>query len=68
VMEPYWNVVAEAFGTDRILYGSDWPVIRLASDYARWVETVSRWLEVYSTSDQEKIWGENAQRVYLSRG
>ncbi len=68
VMEPYWNVVAEAFGTDRILYGSDWPVIRLASDYARWVETVSRWLEVYPTSDQEKIWGENAQRVYLSRG
>ena len=68
VLEPYWNIVADAFGPNRILYGSDWPVIRLASDYARWVETVSRWLEVYPTSDQEKIWGENAQRVYLSRG
>jgi L-fuconolactonase len=68
MLEPYWNVVSEAFGPDRILYGSDWPVIRLASDYARWVETVRRWLEVYSSSDQEKVWGGNARRVYLSNG
>lgn len=67
-LEPYWNVVSEAFGPDRILYGSDWPVIRLASDYARWVATVSRWLEVYSSSDREKVWGGNARRVYLSNG
>lgn len=63
-LEPYWRIVAEAFGPDRILFGSDWPVMQLASDYARWVETVSRWLEVYSPSDQEKIWGENARRIY----
>jgi L-fuconolactonase len=65
-MEPYWNIVAEAFGPDRILYGSDWPVIQLASDYARWVDTVSQWLEGFSAPDQKKIWGGNAQRVYLS--
>lgn len=65
-LEPYWRIVAEAFGPDRILYGSDWPVVQLASDYARWVDTVSQWLESFSASDQKKIWGENAQRVYLS--
>lgn len=63
-LEPYWRIVAEAFGPDRILFGSDWPVIQLASDYARWVATVSRWLGVYCPSDQEKIWGENARRIY----
>jgi L-fuconolactonase len=63
-LKPYWEVVADAFGPDRILYGSDWPVIQLASAYARWVETVTQWLEVFSPSDREKIWGTNARKIY----
>lgn len=63
-LEPYWEVVLQAFGPDRILFGSDWPVIRLASSYERWIEIVSRWLDRLTPKDREKIWGENATRFY----
>lgn len=64
---PYWEVIAQAFGPERIMFGSDWPVLRLASEYDRWVEIVSKWLEKYSRDEQELIWGTNAERVYLSK-
>jgi L-fuconolactonase len=63
-LEPYWGVVLEAFGPERLLFGSDWPVALLASEYQRWVDTVSEWTAALSTSEQEAIWGGNAARVY----
>ncbi len=63
---PYWEVVLEAFGPDRILYGSDWPVVLLAGQYARWVEIVTQWLSRLEEPDRAKIWGGNANRIYLN--
>jgi L-fuconolactonase len=63
---PYWEVVLEAFGPDRILYGSDWPVVLLAGQYARWVEIVTQWLSRLNEPDRAKIWGGNANRIYLN--
>ncbi|XZE44372.1 amidohydrolase family protein [Pirellulaceae bacterium SH467] len=63
-LEPYWEIVLQAFGPERILFGSDWPVIRLACSYERWIEIVSRWLDRLPPQDREKIWGENAKRIY----
>ena len=62
---PYWEVVLEAFGTDRILYGSDWPVVLLAGEYTLWVEIVTQWLSRLSEPDRGKIWGGNAERIYF---
>ncbi|MCU0715784.1 MAG: amidohydrolase family protein [Pirellula sp.] len=63
-LEPYWDATLQAFGADRILFGSDWPVIRLACSYERWIEIVSRWLERLPESDRGKIWGKNAVDAY----
>jgi L-fuconolactonase len=66
-LEPYWDATLQAFGADRILFGSDWPVIRLACSYERWIEMVSRWLERLPESDRAKIWGSNAVDAYRLR-
>ncbi|MCU0711534.1 MAG: amidohydrolase family protein [Pirellula sp.] len=66
-LRPYWDVVCELYAPSRILYGSDWPVIRLAAEYREWVEIVVDWLAPYSQSDQDLIWGGNAERIYLQR-
>ncbi|MEH0152656.1 amidohydrolase family protein [Limibacter armeniacum] len=58
----YLDIVVEAFGTDRLMIGSDWPVCTLAGDYKNVMEAV----ESYFTdpSDREKVLGENAIRFY----
>ena len=63
-LEPYWRVVLEAFGPDRLLFGSDWPVSLLAGSYQRWVDTVTEWVAPLSTSEQNAIWSGTASRVY----
>lgn len=55
------------FGADRLIFGSDWPVALLASDYARWVETAETLTAHLDTDDRAAIFGGNAARVYLSR-
>jgi L-fuconolactonase len=63
-IEPYWRVVLEAFGPERLLFGSDWPVELLASEYQRWVDAVAGWTAPLTISEREAIWGGNAARVY----
>ena len=63
-LEPYWRVVLEAFGPDRLLFGSDWPVALLATSYQRWVDVVTEWIAPLSASEQDAIWSRNASRVY----
>ncbi|MFN7874515.1 MAG: amidohydrolase family protein [Pirellula sp.] len=66
-LKPYWECVCEVFSPNRILYGSDWPVLRLAAEYGAWVDIVSEWLSGYSQSDRDLVWGANAERIYLQR-
>ncbi|HAE83153.1 MAG TPA: amidohydrolase, partial [Ktedonobacter sp.] len=40
-LAPFINVALEAFGEERVLFGSDWPVALLASPYRRWYETLA---------------------------
>jgi predicted TIM-barrel fold metal-dependent hydrolase len=53
-----------AFGSDRVLFGSDWPVVTLASSYRRWVETLAALTAQLSLEERRKLWGENAQHWY----
>src|SRR5260221_2494055 len=63
-LEPYINVVLEAFGEERVLFGSDWPVALLASPYRRWYETLQALTARLPVSVRRKLWAENAQRFY----
>lgn len=59
-----FETALEAFGPDRLLFGSDWPVCLLACGYARWVSLVRRLLAGLSPDEQAAILGGNAVRVY----
>ena len=62
--KPYLDVVFEAFGTDRLLFGSDWPVCLLAGTYRQAHELVADYMKDLPTSEQEKVFGANAERFY----
>jgi L-fuconolactonase len=57
---------ADAFGPDRLLFGSDWPVCLLAADYAEVVAAAEQALEAVglTTAERELVFGANAWRVY----
>ena len=61
---PYLDVVFEAFGEDRVMFGSDWPVCLLAGEYARVFALVSDYAQQFSTAAREKLFGGNAARFY----
>lgn len=61
---PYLDVIFEAFGTDRLLFGSDWPVMLLSGIYVQWKSLVEKYMEKFLTEDKEKVFGLNARRVY----
>jgi L-fuconolactonase len=63
-LEPYWRLVLEAFGPERLLFATDWPVALLSTSYQRWVDTVAGWVAPLSESERDAIWGRTASRVY----
>lgn len=60
----FLNVVTEAFGTDRLLFGSDWPVCLVSAEYYNTIEMRDQHYGRFSETEQRKIAGENAVRVY----
>lgn len=60
----FMEVVANAFGVDRILYGSDWPVCNLAAQYEQVLAIVASYFKEYSKNDLNKIMGDNAIKFY----
>ncbi|MCW0483018.1 amidohydrolase family protein [Gaoshiqia sediminis] len=63
-LQPYFDVVLEAFGPSRLLYGSDWPVCLVATPYADWLKLVKKVLSALSEAEQKQIFYENAVRIY----
>lgn len=61
---PYLDVAWEAFGEDRLMIGSDWPVCLLSADYALTMGVVETFLEQFSDATREKVLGGNAIRFY----
>lgn len=58
------NVVTEAFGVNRLMFGSDWPVALLATTYKGLCDIVTHYFSKFSEEDQDKIWGKNAIDFY----
>jgi L-fuconolactonase len=64
LLKPYFDVVLEAFGPERLMFGSDWPVCLLAGTYAQWCSVVENFLSTLSISEQERIWAGTAREAY----
>jgi L-fuconolactonase len=61
---PYLDTALEAFGAQRLMFGSDWPVCTLATSYTRWVEAIRSWLAPLSVSERDRILGGTAIEAY----
>jgi L-fuconolactonase len=61
---PYLDVVLEAFGPERLMFGSDWPVCRLAGEYADVAAIPRDYFARLSVTEQRMIWGDTAARFY----
>jgi L-fuconolactonase len=61
---PFLDVVLNAFGPDRLIFGSDWPVCQVAGSYAQVKGLVSDYISRLSVSEQAKIMGGNAVDFY----
>ena len=62
--KPYLDVVFAAFGTDRVMFGSDWPVCLLAGSYRQVIELIEGYTRDFTHEEKEKIFGLNAMRFY----
>ena len=63
-LRPYAEVVLECFGPERVLWGSDWPVLTLAARYGDWISMTEQLLGTLSDNQRAAVMGENAMRVY----
>jgi L-fuconolactonase len=61
---PYMDVALEAFGPKRVMFGSDWPVARLAVEYVPWVDLCRRFISRLSETEQMLVEGLVAKKVY----
>ena len=61
---PYLDVVFEAFGEDRLMYGSDWPVCKLAGSYRQVYDLTDNYFSQFSPLAKEKFFGGVASEFY----
>jgi len=64
---PYLDIVVEAFGVDRLMYGSDWPVALLAGTYQQVYGLAYDYVSALGEDAECAIFGETAARFYLNR-
>jgi len=63
-LRPYLDVAVEAFGPQRLMAGSDWPVCLVACGYAQWFGALEEYFAGFSAQEREAVFGGNAARMY----
>lgn len=63
-LHPYMDIALDCFGPKRMMFGSDWPVARLAIEYKKWVEICRAFISKLSPDEQADIEGGTAIKVY----
>lgn len=61
---PYLDIIFGAFGANRIMFGSDWPVCLVAGSYFEVKEIISKYISEFTETEKKQIWGENARAFY----
>jgi L-fuconolactonase len=64
LLRPYFDTVYQAFGPQRVMFGSDWPVCLLRSPHAVWTRICADLTSSLSADEQAAFWGGNAARIY----
>lgn len=65
VLEPWCEALLAVWGAERLIWGSDWPVLELAADYGRWRTGSLAFLQQHCTPAQcQQVLGGNARRMY----
>jgi len=63
-LRPYVDHIMACFGTRRVMWGSDWPVVTLAASYDDWLTTSDALLGGLTPTEREAVCGGNAARFY----
>lgn len=63
-IQRYWDTAIESFGSERLLFGTDWPVCLLKANYAQWIAAVSVLASKLSVNERDSFWSKNAIRAY----
>lgn len=61
---PIWQTLVNLFGAERLMWGSDWPVVNLAADYDTWVELAGEFIATLPPAGQAAVWRGTATRFY----
>jgi len=60
----YIEHIIISFGSDRVMWGSDWPVVKLACEYQDWLLISEQYLSLLPEKQQQKIYYDNAMKFY----
>ncbi|MGA5097069.1 amidohydrolase family protein [Streptomyces lavendulocolor] len=63
-LRPFAETALDAFGPERVMFGSDWPVCRLAASYTQVVETAHTLTDHLGETERRQVFGETAIRTY----
>jgi L-fuconolactonase len=63
-LRPFIDWTCDRFGVERILYGGDWPVCKLAGDYLNWLVTLEQATADFSEGERRNLFADNARRIY----
>jgi len=64
LLKPYLDVAVEAFGPQRCMVGSDWPVCLVGTEYSAWFKTLETYFAGFSGEEKTAVFGETASWVY----
>lgn len=64
-LRPYVETVLDAFGPERVMFGSDWPVCTCATNYSAWRGLVGEFISRLSENEQAQIMGGTALKAYF---
>ncbi len=63
-LKPYFKLILDSFGVDRVMYGSDWPVCLVAGSYSKVKDVITDFIKTLSSTEQKAIMGLNAVNFY----
>ncbi|MDC7685069.1 amidohydrolase family protein [Asticcacaulis sp. BYS171W] len=65
---PYVDHLIEVFGPQRLMFGSDWPVLGLRESWGEWHDWLAHRLNHLTRGDRDDIFGHNAKKIYTTQG
>jgi L-fuconolactonase len=63
-LAPYMEHLLACFGPERLMWGSDWPVVETSSNYQSWLGQVDTFLQPLTSTEQQYIWAGTAKKFY----